>query len=283
MTEIIEVKNLLFEYPNGFRAIDGVNLSIKKGEVIAIVGQNGSGKTTLVRHFNRLLKPTRGEVLVEGMPTDNATIAEVSRKVGYVFQNPNHQLFCKTVMEELEVGPNNFKLSVVEKKKNINETIDLLELTEMMDKHPLTLDYTSKKILTIASILTFNPEVVIMDEPTGGLDEEGRILLSKIIKKLKSQGHTVIMISHDMDFVAENVERVVVMAHGKILCDSVVSEAFSNAEIMKNACIEPPQITQLSQLLSNNKVASLSVEEFVKSKKTKGDHKYGNENICWSK
>lgn len=267
MSEIISAKNIIFKYPNGFKALNGVNLIIHSGEIVAIVGQNGSGKTTLVRHFNKLLKPSEGEIFVDGNPTKDRSIADVSRIVGYVFQNPNHQLFCKTVMDELEVGPNNFKLSKEIKEKNIKETIERLELDSIMDKHPLNLDYTSKKILSIASVLTFSPQVVIMDEPTGGLDEEGRKLLSKIIKILKQQGHTVIMISHDMDFVAENVERVIVMANGKILKDCLVHDTFNDIEMMKEANIEPPQITQLGYLLTNHEKTLLSVKEFVDYKK----------------
>ena len=262
---IIETKNLEFTYPTGTHALRGVNLGIDDGEVVAIIGQNGSGKTTLVRHFNGLLKPTGGEVLINGKSTQNQSVGELSRSVGYVFQNPNHQLFCKSVMEELEVGPTNFGMSDSEKKKNIEHAIELLELEPMMDEHPLMLDYTSKKILTIAAVLTFRPQVFIMDEPTGGLDEGGRKILRRTIRNLRDAGHTVLMISHDMDFVAETMDRVVVMAEGNIIQDTPVEKCFENEEVLKAAWIEPPQITQLGFALSNHNCTALDVKSFVKS------------------
>lgn len=262
---IIETKGLYYTYPSGTTALQGVDLSIEEGEVIAIVGQNGSGKTTLVRQFNGLLTPTSGQVIIGGKCTTGITVGELSRTVGYVFQNPNHQIFCKSVMEELSVGPDNFGLSPEEKQKNIQRAIDLLELSSMMEKHPLMLDYTSKKILTIASVLTFNPKVFVMDEPTGGLDEEGRKLLRRTIQCLRNEGHTVVMISHDMDFVAETMDRVVVMTKGKILQDTPVDQCFSNQEVLTAAWIEPPQITQLGFQLSHNHRTVLDVPSFIES------------------
>ncbi len=261
---ILQVKDLSFTYPSGTQALKNINLSVEEGEVLAIIGQNGSGKTTLVRHFNGLLKPTSGEIFLQGQSIADKSVGELSRTVGYVFQNPNHQLFCTSVREELEVGPTNFGFSPEEMKDRVEKTIELLGIDRFIDEHPLTLDYTSKKILTIASVLTFNPQIFIMDEPTGGLDEAGRVLLRKIIEKLRGAGHTVIMISHDMDFVAETMDRVIVMANARIVQDSNIQEAFKNEAVMKEAWIEPPQITQLGYELFGRSFTAASVEEFVK-------------------
>lgn len=270
MKKIVEAINLSFHYPNGVQALRNINLDIYDTDSLCIIGQNGSGKTTLVRHFNGLLKPSAGKVIVDGNDTKNMTVGELSKTVGYVFQNPNHQIFCKTVMEELEVGPDNFRMTAEEKKKNIDAAIELLNLQPILEKHPLLLDYTSKKILTIASVLTFAPKMLIMDEPTGGLDEEGRKLLKRTIQVLKENGHAVVMISHDMDFVAENMKDAVIMAEGEILQKCSIRNAFCDKEVLKRAWIDPPQITKLGFILTKEKSTILSVDEFVEKFKKQG-------------
>lgn len=262
----IKVENLVHIYPHGNKkANDNINLEIYKGDIISIIGQNGSGKTTLVRHFNGLLRPTSGKVYLMGEDTEKKSIAELSRRCGYVFQNPNHQIFCTTVREELLVGPRNFKFSPEETQKRFDEVVEMLQLGDILDKHPMTLDYTTKKIVTIGSVLIFNPEVLIMDEPTGGLDEPGRQMLTKTIRKVHDEGHTVIIISHDMDYVAENSKRVVMMAQAHILDDQTPDKIFLNKDLCKLAQIEPPQITALEMAVTGRQDnLCLSVEEFVK-------------------
>ena len=210
---VIKAQDLVHVYPHGgTRALDGVSLDIHRGDVASIIGQNGSGKTTLVRHFNGLLRPTSGKVFLMGEDTQTKSIAELSRHCGYVFQNPNHQIFCATVKEELLVAPKNFRFTPEETKSRMDAVVELMGLGDILEKHPMTMDYTTKKIITIASVLIFNPEVLILDEPTGGLDEVGRQMLSHVIKLVHGEGHTVIVISHDMDYVAENSSRVIMMA-----------------------------------------------------------------------
>ena len=269
---IIETENLVHVYPRGnVKALKGVNLKIYEGDIVSIIGQNGSGKTTLVRHFNGLLRPTEGSVKLLGEDTANKSIGEMSNRCGYVFQNPNHQIFCTTVKDELEVGPKNMGFSEEEMNENIQKVAELMNLNDIMNTHPMTLDYTSKKIVTIASVLVFKPTVLVLDEPTGGLDEVGRQMLSKIIKMMHDTGHTVIMISHDMDYVAENSNRVIVMAQGQIQDDEAPEKIFTNTEVLKFAQIEPPQITQLDLYLSGNieknGSVALSVEDFVRKYK----------------
>jgi energy-coupling factor transport system ATP-binding protein len=272
MEAIIRTTGLVHEYKGGVRALKGVDLDIYDNDLISIIGQNGSGKTTLVRHFNGLLKPTAGTVTIDGEQTFDRSVGYLSQKIGYVFQNPNHQIFSETVLEELMVGPKNFKFTTNQIKERVEYVVDLLNLKDILKTHPLTLDYTSKKLVTIASVLTFAPKVMIMDEPTGGLDEDGRQLLKNIMKLLHEQGNTVIMISHDMDFVAENTDRVIVMAQGKILMDSDSKNVFRNKEILDKAWIEPPQITQLGVQVDENKIY-LSVEAFVSEFMNRSDYK----------
>ncbi len=175
-----------------------------------------------------------------GEDTTGQTVAEMSRRCGYVFQNPNHQIFCTTVREELMVAPKNFGFTQQQAQESLNRVSELMDLEHLLGKHPMTLDYTTKKIITIASVLIFAPEVLVLDEPTGGLDEVGREMLTKIIRLMHDDGHTVVIISHDMDYVAENSSRVVVMAQGEILDDALPDRAFLNAEMLKHAQVKPP-------------------------------------------
>ncbi|HOA41491.1 MAG TPA: ABC transporter ATP-binding protein [Halanaerobiales bacterium] len=263
---VIRTENLVHVYPRGeVKALKGVNLEIKKDDVVSIIGQNGSGKTTLVRHFNGLLKPTSGKVYLFDEDTEGQSVAEMSRRCGYVFQNPNHQIFTTKVIEELEVGPRNFNFTAAEMKESIERVVELMDLKDILEQHPMTLDYTTKKIVTIASVLAFKPEVLILDEPTGGLDEVGRQMLTRIINMMHDEGHTVIMISHDMDYVAENSSRVIVMCQGEVLDDNVPEKIFLNSEVLEKAQVEPPQITQLDLFLSagKNEETILSVEKFI--------------------
>lgn len=262
---IIQTQDLVHTYSTGVTALRGVNLSIYKNDKISIVGQNGSGKTTIVRHFNGLLKPTSGKVLLYGEDTTKQKIGQMARKVGYVFQNPNHQIFCTTVKDELEAAPKNFGFSEAEVKRAVEEVVELMNIESVLNSHPLTLDYTTKKIVSIASVLAFKPDVLILDEPTGGLDETGRVMLKKIINMMNENGHTVIMISHDMDYVAENSDRVIVMCQGEVIDDGPPKKIFLNASVLQRAQIEPPQITQLDLYLENgnHSEAVLSVSDFI--------------------
>lgn len=268
---IIQTQDLVHTYTTGVTALKGINLSIYKNDKVSIIGQNGSGKTTIVRHFNGLLKPTSGNVLLYGTDTTKQKVGQMSRKVGYVFQNPNHQIFCTTVKDELEAAPKNFGFSAVETKQAVEEVIELMNIKDVLNSHPLTLDYTTKKIVSIATVLTFKPEILILDEPTGGLDEAGRVMLTKIIKMMHENGHTVIMISHDMDYVAENSDRVIVMCQGEVLDDGVPNKVFFNTPVLQKAQIEPPQITQLDLYLENGRhtEAVLNVSDFINKYKSK--------------
>ena len=263
---VIRTEKLVHVYPRGnVKALKGIDLEIYRGDIVSIVGQNGSGKTTLVRHFNGLLRPTEGKVFLMGEDCSGKSVADMSRRCGYVFQNPNHQIFCTTVREELMVAPKYFHFSEEEGQEKLRMVCDLMGLDPLLDKHPMTLDYTTKKVITIASVLIFEPEVLILDEPTGGLDEVGREMLTKIIRLMHDKGHTVVIISHDMDYVAENSTRVVVMAQGEILDDASPEKAFLNADILRRAQVEPPQIMQLDLRLGRRGMdtAALSVADFV--------------------
>ncbi|HDI12316.1 MAG TPA: ABC transporter ATP-binding protein, partial [Candidatus Bathyarchaeota archaeon] len=196
---MIEVRNVYFTYPNGVEALKEVSLHIDRGEFVAIMGQNGAGKTTLVKHFNGLLKPTKGEVLVDGVNTKEVSVATLARKVGYVFQNPDHQLFCETVEKEIAFALKNFGFDEELIKKRVDWALNLLGLSQYRESSPFMLSGGERKRLALASVLAWDPEVVILDEPTIGQDYAQKEKLRQFILQLKAQGKTVVIVTHDIE------------------------------------------------------------------------------------
>ncbi len=241
---MIEAKDLHFTYPNGVEALGGVSLTISDGEFVAIMGQNGAGKTTLVKHFNGLLKPTKGEVLVDGVSTQRASVAQLARKVGFVFQNPDHQLFCETVEEEISFALRNFGFKKTTIKRRVTWALNLLGLMQYRRTSPFMLSGGERKRVALASVLAWNPEVVILDEPTIGQDYQQKETLRQFIVQLNTQGKTVVVVTHDVEFVADCSPRVVLMLQGKILTEGKAEEVLTNPSLVAQASIVPPQITQ---------------------------------------
>lgn len=248
---MIEVKDVCFTYPNGVEALKGISLTIEKGEFVAIMGQNGAGKTTLVKHFNGLLKPTEGHVLVDGVNTTKVSVATLSRNVGFVFQNPDHQLFSETVEEEVAFALRNFgfKEEIIEKR--ITWALNLLGLTEYRKTSPFMLSGGERKRVALASVLAWDPAMLILDEPTIGQDYEQKEKLRQFILQMKTQQKTIIAVTHDVEFVAECNPRVVLMREGKIIADGEAGKILTNREILAQASIVPPQIAQIFLELPN--------------------------------
>jgi len=242
---MIEVKNVNFTYPTGVEALKGVSLSIRNGEFLAIMGQNGAGKTTLVKQFNGLLKPTKGEVLVDGVSTRDISVARLARKVGFVFQNPDHQLFSETVEEEIAFALRNFGFKESTLKKRVTWALNLLDLTEYRKTSPFMLSGGERKRVALASVLAWNPKVVILDEPTIGQDHRQKEILRQFIVQLNAQGKTVVIVTHDVEFVAECSPRVVLMAQGQIVADGDAKRILTDPDVALQASIVPPQITQI--------------------------------------
>jgi energy-coupling factor transport system ATP-binding protein len=264
MSEIIRVEDVWFRYEGAdFWALKGVSLTIKKGELLAIIGQNGGGKTTLAKNLNGLLKPTKGRVLVDGLDTKTAPTHEIVKRVGYVFQNPSHQIFESTVWKEVAYGPTNLGLSPEEVKQRVEWALREVGLQGYEQYNPYDLDYGKMKLLTVASVLAMKPQVLILDEPTTGQDHAGRHLLSNLSKKLNREGFTVVIITHDMRFVAETVNRVVLVSNGEILMDGSTREVLNAFDVLKKAAIKPPQIVQLASELRKKgiDINALTVEE----------------------
>ncbi|MEM3550439.1 MAG: ABC transporter ATP-binding protein [Candidatus Bathyarchaeia archaeon] len=248
---MIEVQNVHFTYPNGVEALKGVSLKISDGEFVAIMGENGAGKTTLVKHFNGLLKPTSGKVLVDGVETTKVSVAKLARKVGFVFQNPDHQLFSETVEDEVAFALKNFGFKERVIKRRVTWALNLLGLAQYRKTSPFMLSGGERKRVALASVLAWDPEILILDEPTIGQDYQQKDKLRQFILQMKSQGKTVVIVTHDVEFVAECNPRVLLMRGGKIIGDGEAHGVLTNLEILTQASIVPPQITQIFLLLSD--------------------------------
>ncbi|MEQ9714489.1 MAG: ATP-binding cassette domain-containing protein [Candidatus Asgardarchaeum sp.] len=248
----IVVEDLSFTYPDGTLALEDISLKIYEGDFVAIIGQNGSGKTTLVKHFNGLLKPTKGQVIVDGVDTRKSTVAELARKVGYLFQNPDHQIFSNTIEEEIAFGPRNLGLSEDEIKERVEEALEIFELTKIRKENPIFRSKGEKTRIALASIVAMRPKVLILDEPTTGLDWRQSEKVMQYVKKMHDSGHIIIFITHDMRIVAEYAKRVIVMHRGRILLEGDVRDVFAQPEILKETFLFPPQITQYAHALKRN-------------------------------
>ncbi|MEM2393753.1 MAG: ABC transporter ATP-binding protein [Candidatus Bathyarchaeia archaeon] len=248
---MIEVQDVYFTYPSGVEALKGVSLTIQNGEFVAIMGENGAGKTTLVKHFNGLLKPTRGRVLVDGVETTKASVASLARKVGFVFQNPDHQLFSETVEEEIAFALKNFGFSSDVIEKRVTWALNLLGIAQYRKTSPFMLSGGERKRVALASVLAWDPEILILDEPTIGQDYQQKEKLRQFIMQLKEQGKTIVIVTHDVEFVAECSPRVVLMRGGKIVADGEARKVLTSPETLAQASIVPPQVAQIFIELSD--------------------------------
>jgi len=261
----ITVKNLSFKYPSGTEnVLNDISLKVEKGEKLAIIGQNGAGKTTFVKMLNGLLKAEKGEVIVDGWNTKDFSVAKMSKKVGYVFQNPMDQIFHNNVFDEIAFGAKKLKYSKEKLDSLVEKAMKLTKLSEFKKENPYNLPYSMRKFVTIASIIAMDCDVVIMDEPTAGQDYFGMQVLHNLIEGLNKEGKTVITITHDMEFVVNNFDRIVVMTNGKIIADGDKRDIFWDLEILKKAMLKQPNISDLAREINLNKNI-LSIEEFVES------------------
>jgi len=248
---MIDVKDLYFKYPSGIEALRGLNLRIDDGEFVAIMGENGAGKTTLIKHLNGIFKPSKGDIYIDDVDTRDSTIAEISKKVGLVFQNPDHQLFSETVEEEVAFALKNFGYSEEVIDMRVTWALNLLNLESHRNESPFILSGGERKRVALAAILAWNPKVIVLDEPTIGQDYEQKERLRQLIIQLNSQGRTVIMVTHDVEFVADCEPRVVLMSKGKVIADGPALEILTDFEITNRASILVPQIPSLMDHLKD--------------------------------
>lgn len=250
---LIEFKNVSFSYPNGFTAIEHVDFAIEKGQNIAIVGQNGAGKTTTVKMMNGLLKPTEGTVLVDGMDTRDFTAAKLSRKAGYVFQNPDDQIFHNTVGAEIRFGPGVLGYDAGKTEELVKFAAELVGLSEELEENPYNLPLSIRKFVTIASVLAMDTDIVILDEPTAGQDLHGIRTLENMMEVLKKKGKTMITITHDMEFVVNNFETVFVMAHKNLLRAADPGQIFGDGELLNESMLKRPFVCDIVEELGLDK------------------------------
>ncbi|MEM2169028.1 MAG: ABC transporter ATP-binding protein [Candidatus Bathyarchaeia archaeon] len=247
----MEAENVYFTYPNNVEALRGVSVRILDGEFVAIMGQNGAGKTTLVKHFIGLLKPAKGRVLIDGVDTRSVSVAELARKVGFVFQNPDHQLFSETVEEEIAFALKNFGFDEKTIKERVDWALNLLDLTQYRRTSPFMLSGGERKRVALASVLAWDPKVLILDEPTIGQDAYQKEKLRHFIIQLNHQGKTVIIVTHDVEFAAECEPRVILMANGKIIADGETREVLTDPILIKEASLVLPEMTQVFMRLND--------------------------------
>jgi energy-coupling factor transport system ATP-binding protein len=263
---VVEVSGLTFQYPyTNYPAINNVSLKIKRGENLGIIGQNGSGKTTLVKHFIGLLKPTSGSVSVFGMDTRQHTVSEMAMKVGFVFQDPDQQIFSHKVSLEVAFGPRNLGLSEDEIQRRVEKSLKDVQCYHLLNENPLDLSKGEKQRVNIASVLAMQPQLLVIDEPTTGQDFlRGKEIMDLAMNLLRG-GTTVITISHDMNIVAEYCSRTLVMKDGGIFADGSTREIFSNPDKLVQTNLRPPQVTALAQSLGtfNFPRDVLTVEEMA--------------------
>lgn len=262
---MIIVKDLHYSYPEGATALQGVSLSIEEGERVAILGENGAGKTTLVKHFNGLLRSQQGSVLVNGLDTAKVSVAELAKHVGFIFQNPDYQLFGETVEEEVAFALRNFGHPADVVAKRVESVLRLFEIEKYRARSPLALSDGERKRVALASVLSYEPEIVVFDEPTVGQDQAQKDKIAGLMNQLKFQGKTVICITHDMEFVAENFDRVIIMSQGRIVQDGKTREILTQIDVLREARLLPVQMTELAWNLSEKGVPKdvLTVSEMV--------------------
>ena len=255
----IEISNLKHSYPGLSDVLAGIDVQVREGEFVAIVGQNGSGKTTLAKHFNGLLRPSAGNISCFGKDAADMSISELGRIVGYVFQNPDHQIFASSVQEELTFGPKNYGLNQQEISTNIAEALEAVDLVGYGERDPFSLTKGERQRVAVASVLACKPKILVLDEPTTGLDYQQQKSMMELLRSLNHSGHTIIIITHALWVVAEYAHRAIVMNGGKIIADGAVREVFSRQEQLESVGMRLPEIVRLGNMFGKT---LLSVDEF---------------------
>jgi len=248
---LIEVENASFSYPNGTRVIRNVSLAIRRGEFIALMGPNGAGKTTLAKHFNGLLVPTEGRVLVGGSDTRHTGVGQLAVEVGYVFQNPDHQLFSRTVAEELSFGPRNLGWSKDRIHAAVEQTLDHLG-GRQGGEDPYFMGLAERKLVAIASVLIMEPEVLVLDEPATGADHEASLRVMNHLATLHRQGLTIVIVTHDVSLAANYADRIVVLREGSVVLDGAPDEVFRKVAELRSCLVTPPQVATLAQAIDRD-------------------------------
>ena len=274
---VLKIEDLRYTYATGSTALEHINIEIKEGEFVAIIGQNGAGKSTLLKNVTGLLTPTEGSIYINGVDTRTLGVAAISRQIGFVLQNPDRQLFANTVFDEVAFGLRNAKVPEDEIKRRVMETLNSVGLAAMAEEFPPALSKGDRAKVVVASVIVIGAGIIILDEPTSGQDYKGCYQIMDIAKGLKAKGHTVIFVTHHMPLVTEYSERTIVMSRKHVLMDGPSHEVFKHAEKLATTNIRPPQITRFGAMLESAIPVSgtvLSVgelgDELIRLKTAKG-------------
>ncbi len=251
---MLEVKNLKYSYNNDYQALKGVSLKIERGEMVALLGKNGAGKSTLFLHLNGIYEPDEGQVFIDGeeLKYDKKSLLKFRQKVGIVFQNPDDQIFAPTVEEDVAFGPLNLKLPMEEVQNRVEEALERVGMSGYEKTAPHHLSGGQKKRVAIAGILAMKPEIMVLDEPTAGLDPQGVANLSALLKELNEEGITIIISTHEVDLVPDYANRTFVMVDGELIAEGTPKEIFSQPNILEQANLKVPIVTELFQQLEED-------------------------------
>jgi energy-coupling factor transport system ATP-binding protein len=257
---LINIQGLSHTYPNGVEALKDVTMKISPGEFVAILGKNGSGKTTLVKHINGLLRPGDGAVLIEGKDNRGMKVSQLGRRIGFVFQDPDHQIFAGRVYDEVAFAPNNYGYSESDVRTRVKGSLELVGLGGFDDKDPFLLTKGERQRVALASILSADPEVIILDEPTTGLDYPAQRAVIDLLAGLNREGRTIIIITHTLWVAAEYARRCLVMSQGRVTGDGPVRDILSDPDLLSGAGLRMPDITALGMKMG---APTLTMDEFI--------------------
>lgn len=248
---MIEVRNIKYAYNSDYQALKGVSLKVEKGEMVALLGKNGAGKSTLFLHLNGIFEPDEGQVFIDGeeLKYDKKSLLKFRQKVGIVFQNPDDQIFAPTVEEDVAFGPLNLGLSMEEVQDRVEYALARVGMSGYEKKAPHHLSGGQKKRVAIAGILAMKPEVMVLDEPTAGLDPQGVVDLSRLLRELNDEGITILISTHEVDLVPNYAEKVFVLVDGLLIAEGTPKEIFAKPEILEQANLKVPIVTDLFQQL----------------------------------
>jgi len=257
---VIQAENVYFDYPDGTPVLKGIDIVIRRGEMVAILGQNASGKTTLIKLFNGLLRPTHGRVVVDGKSTHEQGLFELAQKVGYVFQNPDHQLFAETVYDEVAFPLRLRRLDERTIQYAVTEALEAVGLAGYEQADPFTLTKSGRQRVALASVLAMKPEILILDEPTTGLDYHEQRSMMNLVRRLNERGSTIIFVTHHMWVAAEYAHRIYVMKDGQFIAQGTAREVFAREEDLLAAGLRPPLHVSFANRLGKT---LLTVDELV--------------------
>ncbi|MGD8398129.1 MAG: ABC transporter ATP-binding protein [Anaerolineae bacterium] len=261
----LRVAGLWFRYGEGEPVLRGIDLSVARGEFVALLGANGSGKTTLSKHFNGLLRPFRGEVWVGGRPAAGRSVGELAHYVGYLFQHPEQQIFGSTVREEVAFGPRNLGLSADEVEARLAAVLERFDLTAIAGRPPAILSYGGRRRVTLASLAALDPQILVLDEPTVGLDAGGLRETFAWLEEMHAAGRTVLLVTHDMEVAARYAQRVIVLRDGVVWADGVPADLFQQAVLLSEASLALPPVMAVARALRAQGIPPevVTVDDFV--------------------